>query len=489
MFTGAVLGTLVAWLSQKYIPKQQLGFTNNLTRQAIVLSQICLLGLNHTILIYIHKYADTGAKKKVFITLCLLIPVVFALVAAVPYYYLQPWVLHHFQPADVPFMQRYYMLLPVYSILFILMNMLELYLGAQMKVAVSAFMREVVLRVITIAIILLYAFGYVSFDFLVIGTVAAYLLPVLIFAALSVKTEAFGVSFKFSAFSRAEYKDLIHFSWFHFLLTLSITLMAYLDGLALPLYDHSGFNSVAVYGIAMFLISFMQMPSKAMLIPTITVLSQAIAADDKAKAKDIFGRSSINILVATTLMAVLIICNLDNATALLNKGYGQVGLIFIILALGRFVDLATGLNDVALSITKYYKFSFYVSMAMIALLFGLIRYLVPIYGVYGAAWATSITLICFNICKYFFVWKKLDMQPFSVNTLLVLVAGAATFAAGYYFPNFLKGKGHMYIYTIIDATIRCGLIMVVYLLMLYWLKPSPDVREYIASIKKNRKLF
>jgi cytochrome c oxidase subunit IV len=87
------------------------------------------------------------------------------------------------------------------------------------------------------------------------------------------------------------------------------------------------------------------------------------------------------------------------------------------------------------------------------------------------------------------VWKKLDMQPFSINTILVLIAGAVTLAAGYYFPNFLKGQGHMYIYTIVDACLRGGIIVAVYLAMLYWLKPSADLREYIASVKKNKRLF
>jgi O-antigen/teichoic acid export membrane protein len=88
--------------------------------------------------------------------------------------------------------------------------------------------------------------------------------------------------------------------------------------------------------------------------------------------------------------------------AVLNKDYSQVGLVFIILCVGRFVDLATGLNDAVLSITKHYKFTFYVSLAMTVLLFVLIKILVPVYGIYGAAWSTSITLITFNICKYIF---------------------------------------------------------------------------------------
>lgn len=489
VFTGALLGTLIIWLSTEFIAKQSYGFTQNLTRDTIVFSQISILGLNSTMVVFIHKYGDKDIRRRLLLALCLLTPVVFALIGAIPFYFLRPWVLRHFQPDDIPFMQRYYMLLPFFTVLMTLQVLLEQYLGTQMRVAVAAFMREIVLRVLSIAIILLYAFNYVSFDFLVIGMVVVYLVPVLIYIFLAAKTAGFGFSLKISAFNKTEYKELANFSWYHFLLSLSITLMGYLDGIALPLYDHKGLSAVAVYGVAVFLISFMQIPSKAMMTPTITVLSQAMAANDRRKAKDIFERSSINVLLASLFMAVLIICNLENAVAVLKEGYSQIILIFIILFIGRFVDLSTGLNDAMLSITNYYKFSFYVSIVMIAILFTLIKILVPHYGVYGAAWSTTITLVVFNVCKYIFVWKKLDMQPFSGNTVLVLIIGTTAFTAGYFFPHLFSGMGHKYISAVADVCLRSSIVVAVFLLMTYWLKPSADLREYIASIKKNKRLF
>ena len=489
IFSGAILGTLIIWLSTKYIAKQPLGFTRNLTNNALVLSQILIAGLNSTLVVFIHKYAINDNRRKLLITLCLGVPLFFALLTAVPFFFLRSWILHHFQPADIPFMDRYYLLLPVYTVLFILVIMLEQYLGSQMKVAVSAFMREVVVRLITIALILLFAFQYISFDLFVVGSVLVYLAPIFVCFVLSLQTEGFGFSFRFHAFNKAEYKDLIHFSWYHFLLLLTVTLMNYLDTMALPLYDHKGFSAVAVYYVAVFLVSFMQMPSKAMLMPTITVLSQAIANDDTEKARNIFERSSINVLIATLFMAIVIGCNLGNAITVIEKGYEEILPLFLILFVGRFVDLATGLNDAILSITKHYRFSFYVSGLMIALLFVLIRILVPLYGVFGAAWSTSITLVVFNICKYIFVWKKLGMQPFSIRSLLVIAAGLPALAAGYFLPHFFSGLHHIYIYSIVDVCVRSLVIVFVYVGMLLWLRPSPDLEDYLTQVKANKKLF
>jgi O-antigen/teichoic acid export membrane protein len=486
---GAILGALIIWLSTKYFTKPQYGFTRNLTNYAVALSQILLLGLNNTLGVYVHRYANDERKKKSLITICLILPVIIAAVFSLVYILLHSWILRHFQPDDIPYMQRYFYWLPVYTLLFIYMVILEQYLVSQMKVAISGFMREVVLRVASIVLILLFGFGYVAFDFFVIGSILVYALPVLIFLFLSAFTKGFGISFSRNDFTKSEYTEMVHFSWYHFLLTVAVLLMGYMDALSLPFYDRNGFASVAIYSVAIFFISFLQLPYKAMMQASFTVLARAFADEDMAKAKDIFVRSSINILIPTVGIAVLLCCNMENAIAIIKNGYTQIIPVFAILFIGNIVNIATGMNDQVLSIANYYKFNFYLSLFLMGVLFLLIRVLVPLYGIYGAAWSTTIILMTFNVLKYLFVWKKLDMQPFSQGTLLVVVAAGAALAAGYYFPHFFDQAHHIYVRTFADVAIRSTVIVIAYALMLLWLKPSPDLQEYIAAIKKNKRLF
>ena len=486
---GAILGGLIIWLSIKYLTKPQLGFTRNLTNYAVVLSQILLLGLNNTLAVYIHRYANDARKKKSLITICLLLPVVIAAIFSLVYISLHAWILPHFQPADIPYMQRYFYWLPLYTLLFIYMVILEQYLGSQMKVAVSAFMREVVVRVASILLILLFGFGYIAFNIFVIGSILIYFLPVLIFLFLSALTKGFGISFHPGDFTKDEYKEMLHFSWYHFLLTVSVLLMGYMDALSLPFYDRNGFSSVAIYSNAVFFISFLQLPMKAMQPASFTVLAKAFADDDMPKARNIFSRSSINILIPTIGIAVLLCCNLENVIAVIKNGYTEIIPVFAILSIGNIVNIATGMNDQVLSIANYYKFNFYLSLFLMAVLFALIRVLVPRYGIYGAAWSTTTVLVAFNIVKSLFIWKRLDMQPFSKGTSFVILAAVPALAAGYYFPHFFDQAHHIYVRTFADVAIRSTVIVVVYVLMLLWLKPSPDMQEYIATVKKNKRLF
>lgn len=253
---GAVLGAFIILLSTKYTTKQQLGFTRNLTNYAVAFSQFLLLGIHSTMVVYIHNYTNDIRKSKTLITISLLLPTIVACLFTIIIFFFKSWILTHFQPDDIPFMQRYFMWLPVFTILFMYMMVLEQYLISQLKVAISAFMREVLLRFANIILILLYGFGYIDFDVLVIGTILIYLLPVFIFLFLSLGMKNFGFSLRLRSFSNTEYKEMAHFSWYHFLLMIAMLLMNYLDALSLPFYDHKGFVSVAIYSVAVYLVSF-----------------------------------------------------------------------------------------------------------------------------------------------------------------------------------------------------------------------------------------
>ena len=254
-----------------------------------------------------------------------------------------------------------------------------------------------------------------------------------------------------------------------------------MDVTLLPLYDKSGMNAIATYGNVLVLLSFLQMPSKAMISPTMTVLSESMANNDMTKAKDIYSRSSINIQIATVLMALLISCNLENVIRLIGDVYAEILPVFLILLIGKLIDLSTGLNDVVLSIAKYYKFNLYLSIILVPLLFILLKTLVPQYGVFGAAWSTTIVYAVFNIVKYWFVKKKLDMTPFSFSTAKIIVSALPALAVGYFMP-YLHNP-------VTDGLARCVVIGVVYVAMILWLKPSQDIFEYLATVKKHKKLF
>ena len=478
---GALLGAAVIYLSRVYISKQELGLQNNLTNQTVASSQILLLGLHNTLAVYIHRYADGDRKKPVLLTITMLLPLFFIAGASALYFLLKPQILSQFQPFDVPYISRYFFWTPVFTLLFSYQVLLETYLISQLKVAKAIFMREIVLRILSIALILLFGFDLINFDAFVAGNVLIYIIPIAILWAIASKTTSWNFSFSWEVFTKAEKKDIIHFTWYHSLLAVSSTLMGYVDALMLAALSSVGLESVAVYILAVFLMSLLQIPYRAMLQATFPILAQAFAANDIEKVGDIFKRSSLNIFIASMAMWLLIVCNLHNAVAILPAGYEAVTMVVLILSAGRMIDLATGMNDQVLSMSKHYKINFYISILLVVLIIGLNWILIPRYDIYGAAWGTSAALIIFNILKYVIVKRKLGIQPFTKKTPLILLAGGITFIVGYFLPRLDN--------PIIDGLYRSIIIVVLYGGLTVWLKPSADIETYLQSIRQNKRLF
>lgn len=480
-FTGAVLGALVIYLSTHYIPKQELGFRQTLTNYAVVSGQVLLLGVHNMLSVYIHRYDANDKRSSALITISLILPFLFIGVATIIYLLFKTPIITLFKPEDIPFISQYFLWLPIFTLLFSYEVVLETYLISQFQVAKPTFIREVLLRVLNLVLILLFGFHYISFEILIYGTVLIYLIPIFILYLFAMQTDAFRFSFEWNVFQKEEKKEIVHFTWYHSLLSVSTILMGMLDTLMLATLSKNGLASVPVYVVAVFIISFLLIPYKAMLFSTFATLAQAFKDNNTEKVEDIFMRSSMNIFIATVGMFVLIVCNMHNAVALLPKGYEAITVVVTILAIGRIIDVLTGMNDQVLSLSNYYKYNFYISILLVALIIIFNWWLIPIYDVLGAAWGTTLALIIYNIIKLFVVKQKLKIQPLTPKTFLVVIAGGCAFLLGFFIPKVS--------YPFIDAAYRSLAIIIVYGIMLIVLKPSTDLNDYLSSIRRNKRLF
>ncbi|HXS35858.1 MAG TPA: polysaccharide biosynthesis C-terminal domain-containing protein [Flavipsychrobacter sp.] len=479
IFTGAALGALIAWWYPRIINQQQLGLINNTINIGALAQLIVLLGTGTTMQVFIQKYVNTDERRSVLITVSLLVPLLSTIVFTIPYLIFKSYIIHKYQPTDQPYMDTYYLYIPVMIIIWSYMTLFDMYLQTQLKVAVSSFVREIVLRICNVALMVLFVFKIISFYQLVAGSLLVFAIPALILLIISLQTKGFRISFNWKVFSKGEYKEIIHFSWYHLLLGITIPLMASLSSLMLATDDKMA--SLAVYSRALFIISLVNIPYRSMSYATWPILNKAYINNEQEELKNLFHRSSINILIVSVAMFVIVISNLNNAVAVFPKGYEAIKPLVMILLIGALIDSSTGLNNELLSISKYYKFSFRLSVLLIIMLYFFNHFLIHRYSFYGAAWASTIALAIFNILKMFFLWKKLDIQPFTSKSSLVIIAGVVTVIIGYYIPYM--------IHPVIDAILRTIIIVVCYGILLLLLKPSPDLNQYLQTVRAKKRLF
>ena len=481
IFLGAVLGALLIYMSTRILEKSEFGYTRDMIALGAITLPIISLGFNNAIGTLTNKYPHTDDRRRVLFTLGAIMPLIVTTLLSIPYFILRDKIIDLYQPQDRDLANKYFIFLPILILIWSYMSLFESYLLSQIKAAISSFAKEVVLRVANIALLVLVYFKVINFHDFIIGLVLAHCLPTLLMFWASRNLDGFGGSLNFKAFTKKEYQEVLHFSWYHLLLGISMGMIIFLNTLMLGRIDKSGLTSLAEYSTAIYILSIMSMPYRAMSISSFTTLNNAYIENNLPKLANLFYRSSITILIVGVAMFALIFCNMDNAIALLPKGYEEVKTIVNILIVGALIDMSTGLNNEVISISKYYKFNFRLSILVIVLMVCLNLVLIPKYSMQGAAWSYTLSIAVFNIAKMIFLNAKMQLRPFSVKSAYVFAAGIPAAIAGYFMPHLGS--------PFIDAPVRSLVIIIIYLALLIWWKPSEDLSTYLASITKNKRLF
>ncbi len=481
-FAGAVLGAIVMFGYSYVLSAREMGFTRSMLAQCSILQYMVLFGTSSAVLTFLHRY-NTREKQGLLLTMAAIVPIVVTALLFIPYCLFKEQIIDLYKLNDRAYVHVYYIWPVVLLLLWAYMTQLEGYLLSQNKSAISSFMREVVLKMLNVVLIILVWCRLISFPIFLVATVLVYAIPALILLFIAMRTEDFRLSLNWRAFSGDEYKALIKFCWYHVLMGISILALGQVDLFMLGIMGKNGLSTLGAYTNAVFITAVMTVPYRAMTMSAYPSLNKAYSAGDKGEVKELFHRSAINILIVGMLMAVIIGCNLHNAVAILpaGKGFEAIPPLVLIMMFGRLVDMASGLNSELINMSEYYRFNFGISTFLLVLLIGLNYILIPHFDIYGAAWGGTLALIMFNICKMYFLWKKMNLIPFGKGSLLVLLAGGITALAGYFLPHLPN--------PILDTMIRTVLVSIVYILLMVWLKPSTDLQVYLQSIKEKKRLF
>jgi O-antigen/teichoic acid export membrane protein len=105
--------------------------------------------------------------------------------------------------------------------------------------------------------------------------------------------------------------------------------------------------------------------------------------------------------------------------------------------------------------------------------------LIPKYGIDGAAMATAISVLLFNLIRLILIKVKMNMHPFSFNsfkTILVL------FVIYYLLQPLPKSS-----ILLLDIFWRSSITIILYIPLVLWLKLSEDITKFTKDLRN--KLF
>jgi len=147
--------------------------------------------------------------------------------------------------------------------------------------------------------------------------------------------------------------------------------------------------------------------------------------------------------------------------------------------------MANGINGTIIVNSKYYKYDLYTNVVLVFVTIITNYLLIPessplssygIVGINGAAFATAISVLLFNLIRLILIKVKMKMHPFSIKTIYTVIILFAI----YLLATFLPLSGNVYF----DIFWKSVLIIMMYIPAVLYFNLSEDINKLIIEVRK-----
>jgi O-antigen/teichoic acid export membrane protein len=255
------------------------------------------------------------------------------------------------------------------------------------------------------------------------------------------------------------------------------------DTLIIASQSEGGLADAAIFTIATYLITVMDVPQRSMVSAATPQIALAWKNNDLAKLDRLYKKTALNLLIIAAGIMGVVVMAIPYLQSLLGPAYSGLTILMFVLGIGKLIDLGTGLNSQILQLSKHWKIDLFTNMffVLISIVFNYL--LTKTYGIVGTAFGSLFAIILYNFIRFAYIKKIYRLQPFSLKNLLALLL-AILLAVGIYFipiqlPLLLSSLikmtafGTCYVYAIIRLNVSQDLTEL-------WLIISKRIRSFLS---------
>ena len=442
--------------------------TNYITSAANVIMPLFAIGMQNTLVKFYSQY-KTEEEREQFLSFTALFPVLMCIpLGLIGIFFYDD--ITDFVSKENPVVREFMLLIPFIGICMAYFEIFYAWARVHMHSVFGNFIKEVGLRLLsTIALIGLY-FNWISLVGFVYITAGIYFFAFLItmFYAFYIKRPNFQISIPENVKAVMEYT-------FYIILSGSVANLL-LDGDKLILNQYMKIENIAYYSVATYIALVISVPSRAMHQIVYPITAKLMHENKHDELNRLYKKTSINLQIVGGFVMLCIFVNIHQLYELVPAEYsGGIPVVFMI-GLSKYFDLILGNNNAIIFNTKYYRMVLYLGLMLVVLTVILNVIFIPILGIFGSAFATLLSITLYSLAKLLFVVKKLDLYPFTKQTIHSIPLTFVLFLVFVFweFPFF----------QLISIALKSILVTIAYVYLNYKFKISSDINNVIDSIFK-----
>ena len=357
------------------------------------------------------------------------------------------------------------------SFILIQFQLLEAYCRSLLKIVIPTLIRDIQLRLSVTVLVALYALNIITFNGLIQWLSGAYLLMVITVIFYLRQLKAFQLSSNFKFINTALLKQIMTYAVYMMIGAGGTQIVLQIDSIMVS--GALGLDATGIYTIAFFIGVVIEMPKRSITQISAPLISQAFEKNDMPAVEKLYKQTSINQMIIGSLLLIGIWANLESLYLFIPNGeiYIQGINVVLFIGLGKLSDMIFGTNGEIIVMSKHYKFNVIAVGILAILTIALNLLLIPKYGIEGAAIASFLAMLTFNLSKFLFVWVKFKIQPFSLGSIKLLAIIGLVLWVNQWVPKMEL--------TLVDILIRSTVITVLLVGLTIGLKVSEEVNSLV----------
>jgi len=474
IYAGIIIGFISLLIIQPaYLSKSEIGLTRLLLAFASLFSSVFAFSISNITIKFFPHFKDYNKKHNGFFGLTVIIPVIGSLIGCMLLLLFKEPIVNYYSSESKVFLFYFYHTF-LFSFILSLILALNSYCNALLKTTVPSFLNDILTRCIFIALILLYGFNIISYNLLIFLFILSYGLQAVF---LLIYIFYYGnPSFKINKLIIRDIGTVAILKYGTVLTITTITSIGlkFLDMIMIGHYKSDA--DVGVYSIAAFIATIIETPLNSLERIANPKIAHGLVEKNFQEIKNIYYQSSKYLTLLGGWLLLMVLLNIGDLLTLLPDDYSEGTAVTIIISIGAFINMCTGINyPILFNSEKYYLGSIFIAI-MLVLSVGLNMLLIPRIGILGAAISTATSSVVFNGLKYLFILKEYKMQPFGKETAKICLIILVCWIAGYLIPDTP--------WSILTILVRSICITLLFAITIYFSKSVPEFHKYIPFIRK-----
>ena len=470
-YSGVIIGYFnTLYLRAEYFSLEQIGLFTLITANAMMVSPISSFGASSSYMKFFPSFEE-NKKNRLFTFLFLVTIIGNGIILCVGYLLKDVITARYIETSPT-----YVDYLFVTGIVIVSNSLFELFFSYSrsiLKVVVPSFLRDVYLRLGSFFLVMGYSLDWWSFAGAVIGLGIIYFLAFIILFTNLIVQHGFRFDFQLDVINSEWKKKLLRFSSYAMMLAGSFAIINNIS------YDQItaslGTKMTGIFTTCFFIGVIVEMPKRNMAKVMMPIISRAFGENDHKTIENIYKRSSITMSVIGFLFAIGIITNLQDLFDFIPKGAAfQAGFwVVIFICIAKVSLMISSFAGEIINFSENYQYNLYFQVFAAVLLIVLNYFLIPIWGINGAGFSYTVSILIHISLKGFYIKKRLGFHPFTGTHIYLLIISAVVFILAFFFqPNF---------HPIINIGIRAVLTLAIFLVLIYRFKISGDINTLIRN--------